>query len=47
MLLINVRDNENNKWKRKTKRTKTVRSKGVLQAIGKVWKLNGFAARSS
>ena len=31
--------------KEKGKKTKTERSKGVAQAIVKVWELNGFAAR--
>ena len=47
MPIINVRDYENNRWKRKAKRTKTERSKGVTQAIVKVWELNGFVARLS
>ena len=44
MLIINFRDNENNKWKRKGKKQRQ-RSKGVAQAIVKVWELNGFVAR--
>ena len=32
---------------KKTKKTKTERSKGVAQAIVKVWELNGFVARLS
>ena len=34
----------NNRWKTKAKKTKTERSKGVAQAIMKVWELNGFVA---
>ena len=33
--------------KEKGKETKTERSKGVAQAIVKVWELNGFVARLS
>ena len=47
MPIINVRDNENNRWKRNAKKTKTERSKGVAQAVVKVWELNGFVARLS
>ena len=37
MPIISVRDNENNGWKRKAKSED--RSKGVMQAIVKVWEL--------
>ena len=50
MSIINVKDNENNRWKRKEKKqkqTKTERSKGVAQAIVKMWELNGLVARLS
>ena len=46
MPIINVRDDKNKRWKRKEKK-KTERSKGVAQAIVKVWKLNGFVVRLS
>ena len=42
MLIMNVRHNGNKRWKRK--KTKAERSKGVAQAIVKVWELNGFVA---
>ena len=43
MLIISARDNENKGWKRNaTKKKKTERSKGVTQAIVKVWDLNDF-----
>ena len=47
MPIINVRDNEHNRWKRKAKKTKAERRKGVAQVIAKVWELNGFVARLS
>ena len=48
MQIINVRDNENNRWKeKKKKKTKTERCKGVAQVIVKLWELNGFVARLS
>ena len=47
MPIINVRHNGNNRWKRKAKKTKTERSKGMAQAIVKVWELDGFVARLS
>ena len=40
MPIISVRDNENNGWKRKEK--KTERNKGVTQAIVTVWELHDF-----
>ena len=46
LLIINVRDNQNNRWKWKARqKKKTERCKGVAQVIVKVWKLNGFVAR--
>ena len=48
MLIISVRDNENNRWKRrakKNKQTKAERNKGVMQGIVKVWELNDFVLR--
>ena len=54
MLVINVEDSENNRWKRKAKQTKkkqtnkeTERRKGVVQVRVKMWELNGFVARLS
>ena len=47
MLIISVWDNENNKWKRKGKKTKTKRNNEVAQAIVKVWELNDFVVRLS
>ena len=45
MLIINVRHYGN--IEREAKKTKTERSKGVAQAIVKVWELNGFVAHLS
>ena len=42
MLIISVRDNKNNRWKRRQK-TKKEKNKGVTQAIVKVWELNDCA----
>ena len=42
MLIISVEDDENNRWKRKEKKTKTERNKGVMQAIVKVWQLDNY-----
>ena len=42
--IISVRDNKNNKWKRKIK-SKPERNKEVTQAIVKVWELNDFVVR--
>ena len=47
MSIISVTDNENNRWKRKTKKTKKERNKGVTQAIVKVWQLNNLVVRLS
>ena len=47
MPIINVRDNQNNRWKRNAKKTKTKRHKGVAQVVVKVWELNGFVVRLS
>ena len=47
MPMIIARDYENNRWKRKEKKTKIERGKRVEQAIVKMWELNGFAARLS
>ena len=49
MLIVSVRDDENNRWKRnakkkqktKTKQAKTKKNKGVV-AIAKGWELNYF-----
>ena len=48
MSIINVRDNENKRWKKskKNKQTKKAkRNKGVVQAIAKVWELNDIVMR--
>ena len=47
MLVISVRDNENNRWKsnakkQKNKKKKTVKNKGETEAIVKGWELNDF-----
>ena len=43
MPIITVRNNENNRWKGKRKKTpKAERKKVVMQAIMKVWELNDF-----
>ena len=47
MPIINVGDNDNGRWKRKGKNTKTERRKGVAKVIMKVWELNDFLARLS
>ena len=40
MTITSIRDNENNTWKKKEK--KTERNKGMIQAIVKGWELNDF-----
>ena len=40
MTITSIRDNENNTWKEKEK--KTERNKGMIQAIVKGWELNDF-----
>ena len=47
MSIVNARYNENNRWKRKAKKTKTERRKGVAQVIVKAWELYGFVGRLS
>ena len=42
--VINVKDNENNRWKRKARKEKTEGNKWVAQAIVKVCEVNGFIA---
>ena len=43
MPIISARDNENNRWKRNTKRKKTDRKEqGGQRAIVKGWELNDF-----
>ena len=48
-MLMSVRGNENNKWKRNAKKTKTEINKreGVTEAIVKGWELNDFVVRLS
>ena len=48
MLIITVRDNENNRWKRNAekKKQRQERTKGT-KAIVKGWKLNDFVVRLS
>ena len=46
MLIISVKDDENNRWKRITrKKTKTEGNRGVTQVMVKRWELNNFVVR--
>ena len=44
MPIISIKDNENNRWKRKAKKKKRTRG---THAIAKGWKINDFVERFS
>ena len=44
MLIISIKDNENNKWKKKNAKKKKIRG---MEAIVKEWEINDFVVRLS
>ena len=51
MLIISIRDNENSRWKRNTKKNKNTKKdrkeQGGTEAIVKGWELNDFVVHLS
>ena len=49
MLIISIKDKENNKWKKKKKKKKSQEKKKIrgMEAIVKEWEINDFVERLS
>ena len=46
MLIISIKDKENNKWKKKKKKPRKKKIRG-MEAIVKEWEINDFVERLS